>query len=269
MILLDIDNNISTVLFFGTVGMLIIALIVMVVIHFAEVATKRQEVKAKIISLKNHFKEEILNAQVDIQEKTMRNISLEIHDNIGQLLTLAKLNLSTIDNYQDELQENKISDARNLIGQSIADLRSLSKVLGTDLVQNGGLIRGIELLLDTIERSGIIKTHFQCSKSSYNINVEHQLILFRIVQESLNNVIKHSRATEVSVDISENTGLISLRIKDNGIGIPSDYNTHGCGLSHMKRRAKMIGAELHISAMPHDGTSVTIRIQNFNELHEV
>ncbi len=100
------------------------------------------------------FKHALLQSQLGIQEQTMLTISQEIHDNIGQVLSLAKLNLGTIDVNKPESFTQKITDSRELVGKAIQDLRNLAKGLNTSFINEMGLLRSIEYELDMIKRSG-------------------------------------------------------------------------------------------------------------------
>src|SRR5258706_10354982 len=103
--------------------------------------------------LQSKYQKELLRTQLEIQEQTLKTISQEIHDNIGQVLSLAKLNLNTMDvTQQDKLQE-KISDSKKLVSKAIQDLRDLSKSMNTDNIEALGLVRAIEYELEMIRKT--------------------------------------------------------------------------------------------------------------------
>src|SRR5882757_2036077 len=125
------------------------------ILLLATLYSKRQ--KKNIIEkrlMKTQFDQELLRTQLEIQEQTLKTISQEIHDNIGQVLSLAKLNLNTMDvTQQDKLQE-KISDSKKLVSKAIQDLRDLSKSMNTDNIEALGLVRAIEYELEMIRKTG-------------------------------------------------------------------------------------------------------------------
>src|SRR5690606_6033411 len=121
--------------------------------------------------------------QLEIQEQTLKNISQEIHDNIGQALTLAKLNLNAVMAEDTQLQE-KILNSKELVSKAITDLRDLSHSLDTDYVLEMGLQRSIEYELELIRKTGIVRTDLHVEGNLQRLERQKELILFRIVQES-------------------------------------------------------------------------------------
>jgi two-component system, NarL family, sensor kinase len=206
------------------------------------------------------FQEELLQSQIEIQEQTLRNISEEIHDNIGQTLSLAKLQLNTIN--VDERSVEKLTGSKALVSRAIQDLRQLSKNIHTESVLGSGLVKAIAGQLELIERTGICKTELTVSGTPSNINPQVELILFRIVQEALNNSLKHSAAFSINVLIKSIENQLYISVSDNGKGFdPRKNGNSGSGLRNMRNRTKLIGGELNItSGTP--GTTITVTINN-------
>src|SRR5450432_1165390 len=119
--------------------------------------------------LKLSYEQELLKARLEIQEQTFRNISQEIHDNIGQVLSLVKLNIYTMDIAQPALLEQKIEDSKNLVSKAIHDLRRLSRGLSMDYIADLGLPRAIEHELEMIKKSGEYETVFQSEGLPYTL----------------------------------------------------------------------------------------------------
>jgi two-component system NarL family sensor kinase len=209
------------------------------------------------------FVQELLQAQLEIQEQTLKNISQEIHDNIGQMLSLAKLNLALVET--DETNP-RISDSHQLVSKAIQDLRDLSKSLDTDYVMQMGLPRAIEYELEMINKTGISKTNFQLEGQTKRIDKQKELILFRIVQESLNNIIKHAEAKHINVVLNYNDTGLSLSIHDDGKGVdltPLNEETNsafGLGIRNMHNRARLIGANFNMHSVLQEGTNVSIQL---------
>src|SRR3984885_1089355 len=144
--------------------------------------------------LKVTFEKEILESKLEIQEQTLKNISQEIHDNIGQVLSLAKLHINTMNCNEPISLQDKINDSRNLIGKAIQDLRDLSKSLNTDYVNELGLIRSVEYELELIQKTGSYEIQLDIEAKPYRLEEQQELIFFRIVQEALHNIIRHAKA---------------------------------------------------------------------------
>lgn len=169
-------------------------------------------------------------------------ISQEIHDNIGQVLSLVKLNLGTMDLNKPESLQQKITDSRELVGKAIHDLRSLASGLNTSVITEIGLLRSIEYELDMVGKSGGLSTRLETDGTPVKLDAQKELILFRIVQEVFNNIIKHAEATEVLILINFLPGALKITITDNGKGFDLSFNINenpnfGLGLWNIQNRA--------------------------------
>lgn len=222
--------------------------------------------KAEKKVMQSAFDQEILKTQLEIQEHTLKNISLEIHDNIGQVLSLAKLHLGTIDtNKQDSLQD-KINSSRELVAKAIQDLRNLSKGLDTDYVKARGLLEASKAELESIQKAGLHQTQLNVTGEPYNLENNTELILFRVLQELLNNIIKHAGAKSILVDFIYDPGKFVLKIKDDGKGFDlnaiagNSKNAMGLGLKNMHNRINMVKADFFMESTIGKGTNVIITL---------
>jgi two-component system, NarL family, sensor kinase len=223
---------------------------------------KRKHFLEKELIEKN-FQQTLLQTQLEIQEQTLKTISQEIHDNIGQALTLAKLNLNTMPPTGTDVQE-KIITTKELVSKAIVDLRDLSRSLNTDYVADMGLQRAIEYELSLISKSSAIETRMHTEGDPIRMDKQKELILFRMVQELLNNALKHAGAQSIEAIMKfSNTGLV-LTITDDGKGFEPDATApttdSGLGLRNMHNRAKLIGADFSISSSPGNGSSAQISL---------
>jgi two-component system NarL family sensor kinase len=236
------------------------------ILLLATLYSKRQQKnKSERIKMKSQFQQELLQAQLEIQEQTLRTISQEIHDNIGQVLSLAKLNLNTMEiDKKEELQE-KIVDSKKLVSKAIQDLRDLSKSMNTDNIEAIGLVKAIEYELEMIRKTGF-KTEVNIDGNIIRLEPQKELILFRIIQEVLNNIIKHAEANSVTAMIQYASDQIRISLKDNGKGFdltpltenaPSSF---GLGIRNMNNRARLINADFTISSSAGEGTEVVITV---------
>jgi len=214
--------------------------------------------------LRLSYERELLKSQLEIQEQTFRHISQEIHDNIGQMLSLAKLNLSTMDPAQQISLEQKITDSKKLVSQAIYDLRNLSHGLNTDYVADMGLPRAIEHELEMIRKSGDQETVFETEGNAYRIDKQREVIIYRIVQETLNNILKHAASRKIIIHLHYSLEEITLTITDNGKGFdltPLDIDkSYGLGIKNMYNRARLMGARFQISSTLGEGTSVVVTV---------
>lgn len=211
--------------------------------------------------VKQDYDQALMQSQLEIQEQTFKVIAQEIHDNIGQTLSLAKLNLNTLDLEQRERALGKVGDAKELVGKAIQDLRDLSRTLNTDHIAALGLMRAIDNELQLLQKSGAVHTDMQVSGTVVKADPQKELILFRIVQEAIHNVIKHAQAKAVAVTAAYEGRNLRLSIADNGVGFSSsDGRFDGSGLTNMRNRSKVIGAQISIDSTKGKGTNITIQL---------
>lgn len=220
---------------------------------------RRLRHQQQLTEVRARYDEELLRAQLEIQEGTLRTISEEIHDNIGQTLSLAKLHLNTIP--PTEEGSEKIASSRDLVGKAIQDLRSLSKTLNRDTVLSAGLVKALEFELGQLQKSGAYTTDLQVSGGVRRLEGQAELILFRIVQEAIQNILKHAEATRVEVALRFGPTTFGLTIRDNGKGLVVQEGRgmeEGSGLKNMRHRAALIGADLQLQPAEGGGTVLTI-----------
>lgn len=220
------------------------------------------------------YQQELLRTQLEIQEQTLKTISQEIHDNIGQALSLAKLTLNTMLPIADDRLQQRILNSKELVSKAITDLRDLSRSLDTDYVKEMGFQRAIEYELEMMHKTDTIKTSLIVDGDIIRLEKQKELILFRIVQETFNNIIKHAEAGSLEVNIFYKPTEIKLLITDNGKGIDltplrEDNSTNfGLGIRNMHNRAKLIGADFQMTSTLGKGTRVQIVLPLENNNHE-
>ena len=244
----------------GTV--LILFFVLFFYLFIIQMHRRRTMHKREMYELKTQYEQTILKAQLEIQEQTFRNISQEIHDNIGQVLSLAKLNLNT---FGAEPTAEKVSITEELLGKAISDLRDLSKSLNTEKITDIGLPGAISHELRLIEKAVRIQTSFTCNCAELYLSPEQTIVVFRMIQESLNNILKHAKANLVQIEINATHEMSDIMIADNGIGFEVEKLNlleTGIGLKSMKQRAELIGGTLNVTSAVQKGTSVHIHIKN-------
>jgi len=249
---------------FLIVGIVVILFFVIFFYLFIIQLHRRRIIHQKeVVDLKVQYEQTILQSQLEIQEQTFKNISQEIHDNIGQVLSLAKLNLNTIPNPENA---EKIALTEELLGKAISDLRDLSKSLNSEKITDIGICEAIKQELAMIEKaSAQIKTTYLCDDHEITLSNEKTIIAFRMMQEILNNILKHAKATVITVNIAKQPQGVVIDITDNGIGFDPEKlkNTEtGIGLKSIQQRCKLINAACRIQSTPGAGTGVQIVINN-------
>jgi len=215
--------------------------------------------------LKIQFDKDLLQTQIEIQEQTLKTISQEIHDNVGQILSLAKLNLGTFEEMESDYNQTKIDDTKFLVSKAINDLRELSRSLSGDKMADLGLKDAVENELKIISNTGQFETSLTISGKPFTLSPQNEMVIFRIVQEALNNVVKHSKADNIRVNLNYELEYFKLSVSDDGAGFDAgslEAKKTGIGFSNMRSRATLIGARLSINSKPWDGTKVMVELYN-------
>ena len=213
-----------------------------------------------IESLKTSHENALLQSQLEMQEQTFQNISREIHDNIGQKLTLAKLHLNTLNFGEKEKTLLQVTDSVNMISEAINDLTDISRSMSSEIILNNGLIKALEFEATQLKKSGIYTISLSATGNTVFLNTSTELVLFRIVQEAISNIIKHAEATLIDIHLHYGITLLTMEINDNGKGFTTAKNQQGTGLQNIKKRAAMLNGSLNISSIANEGTKITIEI---------
>lgn len=224
---------------------------------------KKRHTEEKV-KLKKDFEEELLRTQMEVQEQTLETIGREIHDNIGQLLSLTRVTLSTITlSSYSERDGKKISNSLDYLNTSIQQLRQLAAVLHADNILSTGLNDAIKREVERLSISDAYQIVWESEGiAKIKTDPKIEVIAFRIIQEVINNTIKHSQASVVKIHFLYTNEYTIISVDDNGRGF--DVNkvldkSTGLGMHTLFKRAKMIGGELEIESELNIGTKVTLK----------
>ncbi len=210
------------------------------------------------------FNEEMLTARNEVQENTMKHIARELHDNIGQLLSLVKIQLNNIDEEHPGIR--RVTDSREYLNKALADLRGLSKTLNSDNILQAGLGPAIEFELERLEKTGFLATDFHNGLAKSEIDPQVGILVFRMFQEMVQNVIKHAQAKNLKVCLQKNEERYTLELSDDGRGFEAEQKLQvdgfqsGSGLANLQHRARLIGGEVKIVSSPGQGTTLKLSI---------
>ena len=258
-------KNLSEIEFVIIAGTVVLVLLAVFIISFLFLYQYRQNKHLNEKQLmKSQFEQQLLQTQIEIQSQTLQTISQEIHDNVGQVLSLAKLNLCTFEDTESEFNQTKINNTKQLVSKAINDLRDLSRSLYGNKIAELGIADAIDNELKILQNSGQFKTSFKKTGDPFKLEPQKEMVVYRMLQESLNNAIKHSKAQNIDVVLKYDTGLFCLTITDDGIGFDSSNlpsTNMGMGLKSMQNRATMIGGIFSIISDIEKGTQITIEIK--------
>jgi len=254
----ETSNIIALILF----NVILVGFIIGIVIFVRQYRIKKRAHIAQILNIGEMHKQELLETQIEIQSQTMKHIGREIHDNIGQKLTLASLYMQQLafENKAPQITKN-INDISQIINQSLEELRELSKSLTDDSIENQSIFQLIENECQKINNLKKCKVHFtkdpKVTLESYQI----KSILFRITQEFLQNSIKHAQCKNIYISLHDIQNNLRLLLEDDGKGfIINKTDDAGIGLKNIMKRTEMIGGSFNLESKEGLGTRLTIEI---------
>lgn len=249
------------------IGSTLVTLILAVLIILAVFIGQRRKFRHRkeLLEMKSNYDKEVLRTQLETQAQTFETISHELHDNVGTLISMAMVHLKSPALTHEQKESG---DAHALLDEAMEILRDISRSINPENIQRRGFAQSVRFELDRLRKSKVFKVRYTSEGVEFPIDPQQQIILFRIVQETLNNVIKHSEGNEVEVSIAFNEPTLVITVKDNGKGFvlmpkQGDLINHS-GLANMKKRAAMVGASLHINSELGKGTRVQLeyRLRN-------
>jgi PAS domain S-box-containing protein len=228
--------------------------------------TERKRFEGQLLAQEINKQKTIAQAVVDAQEKERAEIGKELHDNVNQILSTAKLylELAKTDTVQKDALIKRSADS---IFTAINEIRHISKALVPPSVKDLGLIESINDLVESLRMTTVLQVQFTYNGDFENIiNDKQKLMLFRIIQEQVSNVLKHAAATRIIIDLKLSGKLIHLSIVDNGKGFELEKLTFkkGVGLSNIESRAHLFNGEMVITTAPGKGCKLFIQVPIHN-----
>lgn len=243
----------------GTIVLLILGSFIF---YFLFLYQKRHNLYVdEVDRIKTQYQTDLLRTQLEIQELTLSHISQEIHDNIGQMLSVVKLQLGSIQS-ADQATINKLDTSFQILTKTIQDLRQLSRNLNTDYIEQKGFLHCVTEELGTIEQSGLLQTSLNVVGMEIKQSPQWELIVFRILQELLNNAIKHSKCKNLTIFISYQETALAAEISDDGCGFSTAVIpiSNSLGLRSINKRVEVLGGRFTIQSAPGEGCSIFLSL---------
>jgi two-component system, NarL family, sensor kinase len=258
----QVSNHIIVILVFTSfLLMLLVAFIISLFFQYE----KRQLVYYNNIQQLNlEHENNLLCAQLEIQENTFANISQEIHDNVGLSLTLAKLNINSIKINDRKNLQTLLVNSEELITKAITDLGDLSKSFNADVIISQGLLSSLETEIARLTRN--VPCTIQCHiiGEPFYLESRKEVLLFRIFQEAINNVIKHASASKITVKLLYEENKFTFTVADDGKGFDKDQvadkKKSQAGIKNIERRAALMNGTTSIYTEADKGTLITINL---------
>lgn len=234
-------------------------LVFFVVFYQKRMLQKKMETQA----LESDYQRQLLQSTIESQEKERRRIASELHDGAGAMLSAAKLNLAMIGSgvIPKEEYAETVKDSKDMLDETIETIRRISKDLLPSSLEQFGLVKAIEELADKLS-SSTTKVLFTRSIQSKNcLSKSQQLLVYRIVQELLNNALKHAEASKITISLKEENPYL-VTVSDNGKGFDLEATKgdikKGVGLYNIENRVSVLGGEVKFSSEKGVGTTIII-----------
>lgn len=265
--------DIETLVLIGSLGMLILAfsVILFVVLYQKKILSQQNVIQAA----ENRHQKELLNATIQVAELEREKIAKNIHDDIGTILNVIKLNFTKMSrNPSDkELSEQLIKDSMSLLDDSIQNIRGIARDLMPPTLVKLGFEKGIAELCRQVNASGTITIKSEFRFGSSRLPAKTELQLYRIIQEVINNIIKHSKATQAGVFVRSDASELVVDISHDGIGISSEMIAQlteaekGIGLKSIQSRVQLINASIQYFTIgpKQAGISIAVPVTIYEE----
>ena len=223
---------------------------------------KQRLIVANDITRQRRAEETRLRALVKGEEKERRRIAKELHDGLGQYLSAVNMNFESL---AEEVQAFKRDEKEqflhglDLLKQAMQETRTISQNLMPKAIEDYGLALAVESLVDDLGKNTKLELYYYQNIEDLSIRYNVQINLYRVIQEALNNAIRHSRCQKIHIQLVESENDIILSIEDNGVGFdPDDKKVSGLGLHSMETRASALSGKLDISSKIDKGTTITM-----------
>jgi len=231
----------------------------LVIIFFIVFQKRKNKLLLDRIKQQREFEEEMLKAQTEAQEQTLKNIGWELHDNVGQLLSFASMQLSILKMQVAGDVKDKFKDTTEALSNGLKEVRALSKTLNNDVILNIGFEKSITNELNRLKRMKFTSAELKIIGDKVDFkDRNHEIIVFRILQEFLSNSVKYSEAKNLNITLNYLPNEILITAKDDGKGFDTKTVEKGSGLINMTSRAELIGANLELKSQPNVGVELVL-----------
>jgi len=259
------SNSIILIFFIGSLGMVLLALSIFFffVIYQKKMLTKQLELN----ETRARQQQDILRNTISAQEKERKRIAQDLHDEVGAMLSVVKLNVGRIEKKSEQsVAKDLATETKAYLDEVITQVRRISRALLPPSLEKLGLYFALEELSNWVNKSEQLKIICWKSGEQFRFDTKNELAVFRIVQELLNNAIKHSQAGIININarFSSDSNLM-ISVTDNGKGfVMKDKMNSGLGLKNLESRSQIMDAKFKMKSVPGKGTTAIIYLNTNN-----
>jgi signal transduction histidine kinase len=237
------------------------ATLVTIVLTSLYLIRSNRQIFARLTELSEQ-RSDLAQKLISTQESTLRHISRELHDEFGQVLTAIGSMLGRAGKHAPEgspLRED-LKEVQEIAQSTLNNIRTLSQALHPVVLEEAGLESTLDWYIPTVGRQTGLALHYEKTGQPFPVETSAGVHIYRVLQEALNNVSRHSGASDAWVRLSFSTDSLELEVEDHGKGFVAENSQRGIGLVAMRERAELIGGTLAISPRPQGGTKVRLQI---------
>jgi signal transduction histidine kinase len=253
------SNSIFLIFSIGTLGMVLLALSIF--FFFVTYQKKMLKKQLELNEIRAKQQEEILINTITAQEKERKRIAQDLHDEVGAMLSVVKLNVGRIEKKSEELGAKKLAaETKTYLDEVITQVRRISRSLLPPSLEKLGLFFALEELANWVNKSDQLKIICWKSGEQFRFDTKKELAVFRIIQELLNNAIKHSEASNIYINSRFSPyNYLMISVSDNGKGFElNEKMATGLGLKNLESRSKIMDAKFKMKSTPGKGTTAII-----------
>lgn len=249
-------NDIALTVIVTTLLILLLIAGVVITIFLANRRHVAQQVTMTQMEL--NYEKELRAVEQEVQEQVLTNVARELHDNIGQLLTLMRIQMEN-EKLDDPALAKTLEPVDATLTDAILQLRMLSRSLNSEVLEQGGLVNAINQEVKRLQNLKSFDVHWHTDNAEPTLDKSQRIMVFRIFQEILNNMMKHAEAGNIYIQLGA-TPRFSLVMTDDGKGfdVPEKEEGTGSGLINIMKRAKLANLVLEIDTAPGKGSTFTL-----------
>ena len=254
-------SNFALIFSLATVGMLVLASAIILFVVFYQKKMIQEQLKRQQMEL--DYQQKMMEAALESQENERRRVAADLHDSIGAMLSTVRVGITTIAKQLSDPQSLDVP--KQMLDDTISSVRRISRDLMPSTLDKFGFAHAAKELCERFTATAMLPIQWHEHGDIKTLNKNRELMLFRIVQELINNALKHSKATEINVDVWDEQDLV-LSIEDNGVGFnPDEFKTpsksgRGLGLFNIENRARVLGAQIEFDKNRKQGSKITLRV---------
>ncbi len=237
-------------------ALLLLQVVAMYILFVVFVRKKQNKLISEKEIMQQGFTQQLLQSQIRIQEETMSTLGKELHDNVGQLLSSTKMLIGVMERSLENPPEI-LTTADNTLSKAIFELRTLSKSLNREWIEQFNFIENLTAEVVRINSAKGIQVHLSHPKE-LPLKTGQQIVLFRIVQEVIQNAVKHANANTIVISIVQELSLLKVTITDDGRGFDMEQVEKGQGIINIRHRTELLSGNVEWTSGV-EGTRVNVQ----------